>query len=197
LQRELTLFAGIFFALVAALLGDYLQPSGVVAGALFLVMALDSLLESPNKVRNSVFLFNTRLFIGIASLFYWSLWIFIIWAILGVFQLLGARIKEALMVATGFVVPFFYQGVEYFWNHHFLTIKEDLFGRFFDIYTFPLIPGSINEWIGAGIILLLILISLSVHQKNIQKKQVVIRRKIDIIYWMIPGKIPLAKYGIT
>lgn len=186
LELEVTLLSGVFYILVGAIIYNYLQPSGLTMGAILLILALHNMLSSPNKVHNSLFLFNTGLFIGMASLFYWSLWIFIIWAILGVFQLLGARLKETLMVVTGFIVPIFYQGFDYFWNGRFTDFKGDLFGRFLGIDTLPFPENDLKHWMAGGVILFLILNILAAHQKNIKKKQVIIRRKINVVYWMIP-----------
>jgi len=189
LEIEVTLFSGVFYILVSALILNYLHPSGAVMGAIFLILSLLNLLNSPNKVYNAIFLFNTGLFIGMASLFYWSFWIFIIWAILSVFQLLGARFKEAMMVITGFIIPFFYQGLDYFRNNHFADFWHDLIPLHFGIEPLPLPHDNLNEWIGGGLVLILLLITLAGQSKNIKKKQVIIRRKINAIYWMIPFSI--------
>lgn len=189
LEIEVTLFSGLFFILVAAFVYNYTQASGLEIGAIFLLLALQNILSSPNKVYNSIFLFNAGFFIGIASLFYWSLWIFLIWAILTVFQLLGAKFKETMMVVTGFVVPFFYQGVDYFRQQHFSDFWNDLGLRYFNVSTLPSMDSNLNRWIGGGILVFLLLSILIGHQQNIKKKQVIIRRKINSIYWMIPFAI--------
>ncbi len=190
LESEVTLLSGLFFILVMALRLDYVMPSGLTIGAVCLILALQNLLYSPNKVYNAIFLFNTGFFIGLAGLFYWSMWVFVLWAILGGFQLLGARLKETLMILTGFVIPYFFMAFEYFWNGHFSEFSGDLLFQYFDATQIPLMGKNLKEWIATGILSLLLLSALFSYNKNIKKKQVIVRRKINVIYWMIPF-IPL------
>ena len=113
---EYNLFPGLFFILVASFLPEFVQFSALHIALIFLLLAIQQLFLTYRVSKASDYLVNIGLLIGIASLFYFSTAIFLVWAMFGINSMRSLAFKDAIALIIGFLVPYIFAGTWFFWN---------------------------------------------------------------------------------
>ena len=132
LTREVTMFPGVFYILMMSTLPEFLHLSPVLMGNTFLILALTSLFNAYKKTTVAGSIFNIGFWIGVASLFYFSNFAFLILGIIGLGTVRMLRGNEILMIITGAIVPIFLAGTAAFltdnWSYFYAITFLDNFG---------------------------------------------------------------------
>lgn len=126
MTEEVTLLPGVFFILFSSFSPQFFDLSPQMFGNFFLILMLNEIFGTYNKYTCADSIYNIGLWIGIASLFYFSYCLMLVLAWLGLSVMRGMKIKERLMMIIGFLSPYALVLVYKFWNDdlaHFYNIQ--------------------------------------------------------------------------
>ena len=106
LTLERNYLPGLFYVLVMSLSFDLVKISPALMALSFLLLALNSLFKQiENKEEGSEHVFEIGLHLGIGSLFWYSLPLFAIWALLSLLMFTPLKFKQFLLFILGFFLP--------------------------------------------------------------------------------------------
>ncbi len=184
LGHELNLFPGLFYILVASLIPDFLQFSPILIANTFLIFAMMELFSTYKVPSCADRIFNIGFWIGVASLFYFSFIIFVIWGLIGLGILRAFRIKERLILIIGSFVPYFLAGTYYFFfDNYNLFIQNHIFDNlgFLDFQE-TVNTETIFKLIILGVLLAVVLLSNAQYKA---KQVIQVQKKIEILFWLL------------
>ena len=180
--KEVTLFAGMIYILLALGIPGLAHWSPVLLANTFFIMAIVNLFAAYKKSSVMGSIFNVGFWTAVASLFYFSFIWFFIMVFIGLGVLRSFRFKEQLTVLIGFLIPYFLTAVGFFcfsrlsdfWQQQFTSNLGFLhFQQAEDYMTF----------VKLGLVLLLVLISLFSYGSYMQKQNIQVQKKIDVLFW--------------
>lgn len=182
LSREISLFPGLFYVLLASFIPEFLQINPPLLANTFFILSLSSLLAVYKKPVAASLILNTGIWIGIASLFYFPYIILGILGLIGLNILRAFKLRERLMLLSGVFIPFFLFGVYFFWTDQLSSFMEQQF--FFRLKWHPLIEGFHGiDYIKLGIFGLILLVTFLSYGQYTQKQNIQVQKKINILYW--------------
>ncbi|MFL5728277.1 MAG: hypothetical protein ACJ75J_02215 [Cytophagaceae bacterium] len=111
---EKTLIPALLYIVFSSLFFDFMTLSPPLMGITFVIIALHYIFLQTRAGGNDENMFYTGLFIGIASLFYLPLFVFMIFAVFSFVLYVGEGLRKYLILFLGFLLPFFIVGVYYF-----------------------------------------------------------------------------------
>lgn len=173
-----------FLPAIISLLGfswntDFLTLHAVLPAALFIILALNSLMTmyGQQNAYNKVFL--AAFFIGIASLFYMPIayMLILIWLSLITYRVLSWR--EYVIALIGFLLPFVYYFSWLYWNDTFIAGLMQLADSIF-LFVLPVRLSMINTvWLSVSAFIMVVnmLAGLSV----VSDKLISLRRKTRVL----------------
>lgn len=182
LFRENTLFPGLFYILLVSSIQDFLPLSSILLGNTFLILAISNLLDI-YKINNCAdAIFNVGFWIGTAGLFYNAFILFLILAIFGLMVLRSFKLKEVLMVVCGYVLPFIFISVYYFWQDQFQDYWNNYFFNQFqlNLFNFRLSSGPSSPY--HKLIVLIILFLMGIFNSYTFDKSYKIRNFMNLFY---------------
>lgn len=181
LASKVSLFPGLFYVFVCSLLPAFHNLSPVLMANTFLIVVLGEIYGTHKRTKVAGRVFNIGFWVGIASLFYPSFALFVLFGFAGLGIFRPFRIRERLMVIIGGLVPYFLLGTYYFWYDQLPWFLETLRGGFqfldFVPTAAPLVYRSL------GIMAVLLLVVLFSHRSYLLKQGMDVQRKISVIYW--------------
>ncbi len=183
-SREVTMFPGLFYILLMSTLPSFLHLSPVVMGNTFLILAVSSLFNSYKKSSVADSIFNVGFWISMASLFYFSNFIFLLLAILGLAALRNIRISEIFMVIIGMIVPLFLAGSIFYLSDDWSNFYQTTFLTEFGFWNFDWVEHWSNyvPVVLFGILILTVLGSANIY---FQKQSIRSQKNIQILYYFI------------
>lgn len=116
LSREISLFPGLFYILIASSIPSFLPLSPLIIANTFFIACLISLFSVYKKPIVASTILNAGIWIGLASLAYFSYFSLFILGLIGLNILRAFKIRERLMLLSGVFIPFFLLGVYFFWE---------------------------------------------------------------------------------
>ena len=118
LFNEKNYIVGLVYLILIHSSFDFLKLSPALLSNVFVMFALNSTLRQIEK-RDGVGddVFETGLFLGIATLFHLPAFIFIFWAILVLFLYTGINIRQTFMVILAFLLPIFFMYLYFYFNN--------------------------------------------------------------------------------
>ncbi len=179
LFRETTLFPGLFYILLVSCIQDFLPLSAVLLGNTFLIIAITNLLSIFKKSKCADAIFNVGFWIGVAALFYHAFVLFLFLGLLGLIVLRSFKFKEAVMLITGYLLPFIFISIYYFWYDEFQAYWHT---HFFEQFSFLDLPPSRGWNTYYKYIILGILIIMGVFNRYTFEKSYKIRNYMNIFY---------------
>ena len=108
MATSVSLFPGLFYALLASMIPEFLALSPALMANTFFILALWELLETYRKNNVAGHIVNVGFWIGIASLFYFSEVVFLLLAFIGLNVLRAFKFKEVMMLWIGFFCTLYY-----------------------------------------------------------------------------------------
>lgn len=184
LAAEINLFPGLFYILAASALPAFQDLTPFHLANTFIILAADQLFKVYKQNSCMDHLFNAGLFVGLASLCYGPYLLFLIPVLFGLNLLRAFQPREWVGVMIGAFVPLFWLGVTGFW-------KGDLDMRWQEwSASFGFMSLSLQHFTNAKLIGLLayalLLIFMLLNYNSFQQKTVIeVRKKIDILYWLL------------
>lgn len=184
LDREINLFPGLFYVLIASSIPDFLHLSPLLMGNTFFIIAIAQLLGTYKKNTIADNIFNVGFWLAIASLFYFSFIIFLLLGFIGILILRSVKIKEWLMIILGFLVPYVLVMVYCFWCDQLAVFQHTQFAQSIGFLDFNLQ----YDWIFYTEIVFFVLLSTIVILSlggYMMKQNIQVQKKISVIYWAI------------
>ena len=184
ISRDSTQFAGVFYVPFVSLIANTSGLTAILMANTFLLLALHNLLNTYKNINPTAQIFNSGFMIATASLFYVPYFAYFLFGIIAILQLRSFNILEKLQYFIGFITPYFLIfSIKYWFNIPFIEIQffDKIFFRWPDITTGQQIIG----YTAIGVILLVMVISILVYGTIVAKKAVQIKKKIEILYWLI------------
>jgi hypothetical protein len=184
MASEINLFPGLFFILVSSSLPAFQDFTPFHLANTFLILAIGQLFKVYKQNRCMDFLFNTGLFIGVASICYSSYLLFLLPCLVGLTILRASRIKEWLAVIIGSFIPLFWMLVlGYLYDE--LGYNWAAWKAGFSFLSFDAQSMTTGRIIGLVYFALLLLAVIFNYGANLQRAIIEVRKKMDILYWIL------------
>lgn len=183
IARSVSLFPGVFYVLLCSCFPDFLYLSPVLIANTFIILALYELLGSYKKYYSNGRIFNAGLWIGIATLFYFSSIVFIGAVFIGFFILRAFKLKEQIGLFLGFITPFWLLGIYYFVRN----ALPDFWSRSFGNIGFLDVSFS-NDWenyVQLGLFAILILVAIFNYRIYTYKVSIQAQKFVDVFFWVL------------
>lgn len=180
MANEITLLPGLFFILLVSLTPEMLVLSSIQFGLFFIVLAFLSLYKSYKKYSSEMLLFNSGLYIGIASLFNNNLIVFMIPVLLGYISIRTFNFREFLQLLSGLILVIYFYSFYLFWTGDSFTFSPFTYNSIKEIYS-----GNISINIISTIFITLVIICLLTYRSFIIKKSIQSQKKINIMFWFL------------
>jgi hypothetical protein len=131
---------GLIYLILIHLSFDMVKLSPILLSNLFFLMALNATLRQIEK-RDGVGddVFETGLYFGIATLFYFPAGIFIIFSVFVLFLYTGINIRQTFMVILAFILPIFFTYMFFYFN--------DMSEEFTSVWLFNFPQFSAFSWL--------------------------------------------------
>jgi hypothetical protein len=119
LFNEKNYIVGLVFIFLVHTSVDLLKLSPVLMANLFLLFGLNAVLRQIEK-RDGVGddVFEAGLFVGIATLFYLPVSVFIVWVLFGLIFFTGVNIRQVFMVLLAFILPLFFMYLFFYFSNN-------------------------------------------------------------------------------
>ncbi len=188
LTEEITLFPGLFYLLLMGFSSAFWVVNPLSFANFFLLLAIIELIDTYKEFSSADRIFNMGLFIGLASLCYFSYIVFLIFAWIGIGILRAIQWKERLILLFGFLGPYFLVFTYQYWHDQLdVFFQKEIIANFQLLNFTP--KGDINDYITTGLISLFILIVIFSYKTYAYKKKIKIQKVIDILYWVLAVSI--------
>ena len=182
--REISLFPGLFYILVASSLPEFLALSPLLIANTFFLLALHELFDTYRKNNYAGSIFNIGFWLAIASLCYSSELIFLFLGFMGLNILRAFRPGELLILLVGFFVPFILFGVYHFWTDNFTYFYQTQFVNNFGALQFK-VPNNWDSYLKLGFFAILLIIFLASFGLYTAKKSIQAQKNVSILYWIL------------
>lgn len=184
IARELTYFPALMYVLVASMIPEFLYLSPVLMANTFVIIAFSELFKWYKSRQAAANIFNFGFWLAIGSFFYFSIEIYYLLGILGLFIFRSMKINEFLILTIGLFIPYFLAGVYHFWigqlDHY---LYHYLFGNisFFDwnLTSTPYLYYKLGLFIAAAIWI------FSQTQNFFFKTNIQVQKYITTLFWSI------------
>lgn len=114
LSGDRTLYAGVFYVLLASISTSFLGLTPALMGNTFLLLALSNFFDIYKNKEPGGKHFNAGFWLAIAALFYGSMFLFFFFGILAINLMRAFNIKEMLQMISGYLVPFIFLFTYYY-----------------------------------------------------------------------------------
>ncbi len=182
MANELTLLPGAFYIFLASSFPNFLFLSPVLVATTFYLLALFEMFDTYKKYSVSGKIYNVGLWLGIASLFYSSLLLYFLLAIVGLRSLRAFRVREQLVLLSGFTTPYFLGFVYYYATDQALLYWQSHLVDGLSWWN-PQISLDWQGYLQLGFFAFFILLSLLSFNRYMIKKNIQVQKNIGILYW--------------
>ena len=153
--------------------------------ALILLVILDQLFRSYNKLESLELSFVAGFLTGVASLFYLPFLIFFLFLWISLIIFRNYDWHEWVGSFIGLVTPFIFLSVYYFWFDKWIIKAHEYIG-FFMISFNPAPFSDPSFLIFSLIVLVLLIFGLIENLSHLSEKTIEIRKKTTLLIWLIP-----------
>ncbi len=185
LSNEINLFPGLFYVWCCCAIPDFLYLSPVLIGNTFFLIALYQIFDTYKNPACADRIFNTGLWLGVASLFYFPFVFFLIVLLAALSILRAFKLQELLMILVGMFLPYFFAGLYFFWFNKFDFFYENQIARNFDFFNFNQIAFTWDTWVKLAIFIIATIFVLANNNFYLAKKNIQVQKKINILYWVL------------
>ena len=181
--QEVTLLPGVFYALAASLIPEFMNLSPILLANTFLLLAIENVYSVYRANDCADKIFNIGFWIGVASLFQFSFTMFLVAFFVGLTIMRGFRLNEFLMFFIGFFIPHLLLSVYMFWTNQLGAMKQNLADNlgFFNIQMHH------EQFASLKILLMCILIAFVFITSGMlySKRNVTAQKYVSILYWVL------------
>jgi hypothetical protein len=181
--QEVTLLPGVFYALAASLIPEFMNLSPILLANTFLLLAIENVYSVYRANDCADKIFNIGFWIGVASLFQFSFTMFLVAFFVGLTIMRGFRLNEFLMFFIGFFIPHILLSVHMFWTNQLGTMKQNLLDNlgFFNIQMHHEQFASLKILL-VGVLIAFVLITSGMLYS---KRNVTAQKYVSILYWVL------------
>ncbi|MFN0212687.1 MAG: hypothetical protein ACKVT2_00405 [Saprospiraceae bacterium] len=175
---------GLFYALSASILPEFLFLSGPLVAATFIPFSLWSIYKAYQKPNVTGSIFDAGLWIGVASLFYPPcLWLLVA-AFAGIDIVRVFRLRERFVFLTGAFVPLFLVWLWYFWIDQGSEFRTIHLVKLFQVYHFDADWGIIMMF-KSTILVVLTIVFLFGLRAFYSRKSIQAQKFVSVLYWYL------------
>lgn len=184
LTEEITLFPGVFYVLLMGLNSTFWIVNPLLIANFFMLFAIIELVATYKEYSSADRIFNIGLFIGMASLCYFSYIVFLIFAWIGISILRAIQWKERLILFFGFLSPYFLVSAYQYWHDNLMAFWNNEILANFKFLSFQASRG-IDDLISLILIAFFVLVAIFSYKLYSYKKKIKIQKIIDLLYWIL------------
>lgn len=175
---------GLFYALTAACLPDFLFWSPPLVAATFVPMILRRIFRAYKQPKATSLVFDAAFWTTVASLFYPPA---IFLSVAGYFSLGILRsytFRERMVSLTGALTPIFLAWLWYFWTDRGGEFWQIQFGRLFDFYdfNFAFLSEKVLQTLLVSIFLATVVLSYGTYTF---RKALDVQKFVGVLYWFL------------
>ena len=189
MARSVSLYPGVFYILIASSFPVFLHLSPLLLANTFLLLAIYELYNTYKKYSSAGELYNIGLWIGIAALFYYSMLVFLLAAIVGFTIVRSFKLKEMMMLLLGVLSAYWLLAVWYFFTGHY----EDFFWSKAILENMGMIQlsgnYSIPNYAQIAVFGTLLLVCLLNYNNYSHKISTQAHKNLDILYWFMAASL--------
>jgi hypothetical protein len=175
---------GLFYALLCSLIPDFLWLSPVLMANTFLLIAMIELFEIYDKKSGASTIFNIGFFIGLASLFYISALVLLIFVLIGLSIQRSFSLKEILMVVIGVIVPYYLLLTYYYWSDNLGYFYSMQIESGIKLFQFSM-PQDFSSLFKVVLVLIMILIFIFNFNNLSLKRNIQVTKIQQLLYWWL------------
>ncbi|MGB0984432.1 MAG: hypothetical protein ACPG19_10350 [Saprospiraceae bacterium] len=185
IARELTYFPALMYVFVASMIPEFLYLSPVLMANTFIIISFSELFKWYKSRQAAANIFNFSFWLAVGSFFYFSIEVYYLLGIIGLFTFRSMKVNEFLILTIGLLVPYFLVGVYHFWIGQLdYYLNHYLFGNtsFFDwsrLSSTPYLYYKIGLFATAAIWI------FSQSQRYFFKTNIQIQKNITALFWSI------------
>ena len=184
LLGERNWFPGLFYALIASALPEFLFVSPVLAAVTFVGPGLWSIFNAYQKPMVGTSIFDAGFWLAVGSLFYAPLLWLSIAAFAGIGVVRAFRLNERFVFLSGTFIPLFLTWLWYFWEDKGGAFRDAQAGAQFQWYRFD-VGFDQQMLLKSGLLLLLGLVFLFGFGSLFSRKVIQIQKYISVLYWFL------------
>lgn len=184
LMGERNWFPGLFYALTASALPEFLFVSPPLVAATFLPFSLWAIYKAFQKPNVEGAILDAGLWIAIASLFYPPAILLLIAAFAGLEVVRVFRLYERFVFLLGAFVPLFLGWLWYFWADKGGAFRDAQWGNLFQLYRFDLILDD-KVLLKTTFIVLLAFVFLFGLGSLYSRKGIQAQKFVTVLYWFL------------
>ena len=181
--RTVSLFPGLFYVLLCSCFPEFLYLSAPLLANTFLILALYELLAVYKKYYSNGHIYNVGLWVGLATLFYFSSITFLAAVFIGFVILRAFKLKEQMGMLLGFVTPFWLLGIYYYVQEKMPLFWTETFGSNISMLDLP--GFDLMGYAQLGIFLFLTLVVILSYRTYTYKVSIQAQKYIDIFFWFL------------
>jgi len=175
---------GLFYALVASSLPDFILLSPPLIAATFIPISMRRILKAYKIPNATALIFDAAFWMAVGSLFYPPAFFLLLAAYAGINVMRSFNIREQLVFITGVCVPFFLCWLGYFWYDQGGAFFQTQFGGLFGWYGFSM-QMNLETMLKAGLLALLFLAVLLSYSAHFYRKLIQAQKCIAVLYWFL------------
>lgn len=175
---------GLFYALVAASLPDFLFLSPPLLAATFIPLVLRNIFKAYKQPKATALVFDAALWTMVASLFYPPAIFLLIAVYAGINVMRSFNFREQMVMLTGVLVPVFLAWLWYFWTDRGGDFWGVQFNGLFGMYR-PDLQFDLHQALKIALFGLLILTVLLSYGAYIFRKLIQIQKCVGVMYWFL------------
>ena len=182
--NERSWLPGLFYALVAACLPDFLYLSPPLVAATFIPLVLKRIFKTYKQPNATALIFDTAFWTMVATLFYPPAIFLLIAGYAGIMVMRAFKLREQLVMSSGIFVPLFLAWLWYFWTDRGGEFWVVQFGDLIQKYRFESTFNTriLLESIMMGIMFLIVLLSYGTYSF---RKLNQIQKSVSVLYWFL------------
>ena len=178
------LLPGLFFCLFSCAFPEFLRLHPVILANFFYLLAFGSVLKAAKTPKEVGSIFNAGIWLGLGSLFYFSLIVLVLWLFIAFSIVRSFRFRERLMVLAGLFVPYFLTAVIYFWNDKLLLFYDQQFLKNIDLLSI-INNFSVYAFAKLSVFAFFIIFAVLSINQYFQKRSSGTQRIFRTLYWAL------------
>lgn len=175
---------GLFFALMAASIPDFLFLSAPLVAATFLPIALRRIFRVYKTPSATALIFDSAFWMTVGALFYPpAIWMLVA-AYVGILVMRSFNIREQIVFSSGVIIPVFLCWLGFFWYDLGRSFFDLQFGKVFGLYRFHR-AYSLLAWLEIGFLIFIFVLILLSFNSYFSRKLIQTQKCISTLYWFL------------
>ena len=179
-SRDMTLLPGMFFIMLSSLSPEMHGFSPFLIGTFFIILSFGELFKTYKKYKTEKLLFNSGLYMSIATLFYFNFSLLFVPLIFSIFSIRSFKPKEFFQFLSGVLLVIYFYTFGLFWFN-----KKFIFPQFKFYSITNYFSVDIAKFTIMSITVFILLIIIFTYRKFIIKKSIQSQKKINIVFWLL------------